>query len=211
VSVRPDPGTLRARVRRGVGAALIVLLAGAAIAVFVTAVTPHGAERELVGEGSSGASSGDVGASDGADVVAGSASGTIFVHVLGHVARPGLYELQNGDRVVDAIAAAGGMTAEADPAGVNLARLVSDGEQLVVPAVGEATAAAPGVASDGRIDLNTADAAALDTLPRIGPAIAQRIIEWREANGPIGSVDDLLAVSGIGAKTVEALRPLVVP
>jgi competence protein ComEA len=203
VSVRLDPGTYRARVRRGVGAALIVLLAGAAIAVFITVVTPRGAERELVAESESG--SGNAG-----PVVA--AGGTpIFVHVLGEVARPGLYELREGDRVVDAVAAAGGMTDAADPAGVNLARLLSDGEQLAVPAVGEVVASAPGIVADGRIDLNTADAAALDTLPRIGPAMAQRIIEWRESNGPITSVDDLLAVSGIGTKTVEALRPLVTP
>jgi competence protein ComEA len=204
VSVRLDPGTYRARVRRGVGAALIVLLAGAAIAVFITVVTPRGAERELVDASGAGAGSGDAG-----PVVA--AGGTpIFVHVLGEVARPGLYELREGDRVVDAVAAAGGMTDAADPAGVNLARLLSDGEQLAVPAVGEVVASAPGIVADGRVDLNTADAAALDTLPRIGPAMAQRIIEWRESNGPISSVDDLLAVSGIGTKTVEALRPLVV-
>jgi competence protein ComEA len=202
VSVRSDPGTSRARVRRGVGAALIVLLAGAAIAVFVTAITPRGAERELIDAPAAG---------DGEELLVAPSVRPIFVHVLGQVARPGLYELREGDRVIDAIAAAGGTTADADPGGVNLARLLSDGEQLAVPAVGEVTASAPGVAADGRIDLNTADVAALDTLPRIGPAMAQRIIDWREANGPIRSVDELLAVSGIGAKTVEALRPLVVP
>jgi competence protein ComEA len=201
VSARLDPGTYRARVRRGVGAALIVLLAGAAIAVFVTAVTPHGAERELVSPSSP---------ADADGLIASSGAEPIFVHVLGQVSRPGLYELREGDRVVDAIAAAGGMTAAADPAGVNLARLLSDGEQLAVPAVGEVTASVPGTAADGRVDLNTADAATLDTLPRIGPAMAQRIIDWREANGPITSVDELLAVSGIGSKTVEALRSLVV-
>lgn len=199
MSARPDPGTSRARVRRGVGAALIVLLAGAGIAVFVTAITPRGAERELIDP------------SAGEELLVAAGERPIFVHVLGQVARPGLYELREGDRVIDAIAAAGGTTPEADPAAVNLARLLSDGEQLAVPAVGETPAAASGVASDGRVDLNTADAATLATLPRIGPAMAQRIIDWREANGPITSVDELLAVSGIGAKTVEALRPLVVP
>ncbi|AYF99373.1 competence protein ComEA [Protaetiibacter intestinalis] len=189
--------------RRGAGAALVVLLAGAAIAVFATAVTPRGGERELASGPGEVAS-----AAPGVTL----AASPIFVHVLGQVARPGLYELREGDRVVDAIAAAGGLTEAADPAGVNLARTLNDGEQLAVPAVGEAPAAsAPGVAADGRVDLNTADVAALDTLPRIGPAMAQRIIDWREANGPFSSVDDLLAVSGIGAKTVEALRPLVVP
>jgi competence protein ComEA len=111
---------------------------------------------------------------------------------------------------VDAIAAAGGMTDAADQGGVNLARPLTDGEQFAVPAIGETVASAPGTAADGRVDLNTADAATLETLPRIGPAMAQRIIDWREANGPISSVDDLLAVSGIGTKTVEALRRLVV-
>ena len=199
MSARPDPGTSRARVRRGVGAALIVLLAGAAIAVFVTAVTPRGAERQLVEA---------TGASDAGPVADGGTP--IFVHVLGQVARPGLYELREGDRVIDALAAAGGTTDAADPAGVNLARLLSDGEQLTVPAVGEVAVTAPGTTAEGLVDLNTADAATLDTLPRIGPAMAERIIAWREANGPITSVDDLLAVSGIGSKTVEALRPLVV-
>lgn len=186
--------------RRGVGAALIVLLAGAGIAVFVTAITPRGAERELI----------DASAVADEAIVAPSQR-PIFVHVLGQVVRPGLYELREGDRVIDAIAAAGGMTDDADPAAVNLARLLNDGEQLAVPAVGETIAAAPGVAADGRVDLNTADVATLETLPRIGPAMARRILDWREANGPITSVDDLLAVSGIGSKTVEALRPLVVP
>ena len=190
--------------RRGVGAALVVLVAGAAIAVFVTAVTPRGGMREVVPD-APGASVIDPA---GAEV----AAAPIFVHVLGQVARPGLYELRAGDRVIDAVAAAGGLSDAADPAGVNLARLLSDGEQFTVPAIGETPVGAPaGVAADGRVDLNTADAATLDTLPRIGPAMAQRIIDHREANGPFVSVDDLLAVSGIGSKTVEALRPLVLP
>ncbi len=204
MSDRPDPGIFRARMRRGAGAALVILLAGAAIAVFATAVTPQGGAREVTASGAP------------VDVDAPILSGDvpIFVHVLGQVAQPGLYELRDGDRVVDAIAAAGGLTADADPAGVNLARLLSDAEQLAVPAVGEvpaAGAAAPGVAADGRVDLNTADVSVLGTLPRIGPAMAQRIIEWRDANGPFSSVDDLLSVSGIGSKTVESLRPLVAP
>ncbi|TPX02458.1 ComEA family DNA-binding protein [Schumannella luteola] len=180
----------------------MVLLAGAAIAVFVTVVTPHGVTREVLASATPAADELVAGGGDGAP---------LFVHVLGQVTHPGLYELREGDRVVDAVAAAGGLTDAADPAGVNLARLLSDGEQLRVPAVGEVPPAAAGTASDGRVDLNTADAATLDTLPRIGPAMAQRIIDWREANGPITSVDDLLAVSGIGEKTVDALRPLVVP
>lgn len=133
----------------------------------------------------------------------------VYVHVLGAVDRPGLYVLAADARVVDALAAAGGTSADADLRAVNLARPLTDGEQLFVPVVGEAGEAAGGVASDGRIDLNTADQAQLETLPRIGPALAQRIIQWREANGRFRSVDDLIAVSGIGDKLLAAIRELV--
>ncbi len=191
--------------RRRVGVVLTVLLAGAAIAVIATAVSPRGGMREGIAGGSGPAPSEEVASID-AD------ASPIFVHVLGHVARPGLYELRADDRVIDAVAAAGGLIESADPAGVNLARILSDGEQLLVPGLGEVVAAAPpGVTADGRVDLNTADAATLESLPRIGPAMAQRIIDHRASHGPFASADDLLSVSGIGAKTLEALRPLVSP
>ncbi len=138
------------------------------------------------------------------------APASVFVHVSGSVSAPGLYVLDQGARVVDAVSAAGGFALEADQAAVNLARPVSDGEQLHVPAVGAGPGAgaaeAPG---DGRVNLNTADAAALDTLPRIGQAMAARIIEWRDANGRFTSVEDLLSVPGIGDKMLETLRDLV--
>jgi len=145
------------------------------------------------------------------------ADAAVYVHVDGAVARPGLYRLDADARVVDAIAAAGGFTDVADRSGVNLARLVSDGEQLLVPEPGAAppsdgapgVGGAPGVDADGRVDLNTADAAALDTLPRVGPALAERIIAWREENGRFTSVEDLVGVSGIGEKMLEALRDRV--
>lgn len=134
-------------------------------------------------------------------------SGELYVHVLGSVARPGIYVLDLDARLVDALAAAGGATDDADLAAVNLARLLEDGEQIVVPAVG-AAAAAPGTGppGDDRVDLNTADQAALETLPRIGPALAERIMAWRDENGRFGSVDDLLAVPGIGEKLLAGLR-----
>jgi competence protein ComEA len=142
------------------------------------------------------------------------AAASVFVHVSGAVSAPGLYVLKSGARVVDAVAAAGGFAPEADEQAVNLARLVGDGEQLYVAAVGEtASGAAPTGADappgDGRVNLNSADLAQLDTLPRIGPALAERIIQWREANGRFTSVEDLLAVPGIGDKMLEALRDLV--
>ncbi len=137
--------------------------------------------------------------------------GELYVHVLGQVAHPGLYMLELDARVVDALAAAGGTLDDADLQSVNLARPLSDGEQLIVPVAG--AAAEPGEATapvgDGLIDLNNADQAALETLPRIGPALAQRIIEWRDTNGRFQSVDDLLAVPGIGEKMLAGLAELV--
>lgn len=136
--------------------------------------------------------------------------GEIYVHVLGQVAEPGLYVLAMDARVVDAVAAAGGTLDDADLQAVNLARPLSDGEQLIVPVIGAAAdEGSTTAAGDGLIDLNNADSAALETLPRIGPAIAQRIIDWRETNGRFQSVDDLLAVSGIGEKLLAGIRDLV--
>lgn len=180
------------------GAAIVLVLVAAAISVVVgivrTSATPDAAgERVAVS-------------------AAAPAPASVYVHVFGAVTRPGLYRLDDGARVVDVIAAAGGLAPGADESAVNLARRVSDGEQLRVPVVGEEPAAdetAPGVASDGRVNLNTADAEALDTLPRVGPAIAERIIQWREDNGPFTSVDDLLSVPGIGDKMLASLRDLV--
>ena len=135
-------------------------------------------------------------------------SPAIYVHVFGAVQHPGLYRFEGPTRVVDVVAAAGGFAKSADHDGVNLAREVSDGEHLKVPLVGEEPSAAD-EPSDARVNLNTADEATLDTLPRIGPALAGRIIAWREDNGRFTSVEDLLAVPGIGEKMLASLRELV--
>ena len=134
----------------------------------------------------------------------------------GAVARPGLYELRDGDRAIDAIAAAGGFAPEADQAQLNLARLLVDGEQIRVPAVGELPVPAPTTTGGGgtgvagsKVNLNTADEAELDTLPGVGPATARRILEWREQNGRFSSIEDLLSVTGIGDKTFADLEQLV--
>jgi competence protein ComEA len=133
------------------------------------------------------------------------------VHLLGAVAAPGLYELPADARAVDAVAAAGGFAEGADRASLNLARFLSDGEQVYVPLEGEQPPNSSGPAGTigGKVNLNTADAAALETLPRVGPAMAARIIAWREANGRFAAIEDLKSVSGIGDKTFEAMRELV--
>lgn len=136
----------------------------------------------------------------------------VVVHVAGAVRRPGLYRLRDGARVADAIARAGGPTRRGDVNAVNLAALVADGEQIVVPVAGAAVAVAPGPGVGGAtVHLNGADAAALDALPGVGPATAARIIAWRDANGGFRSVDDLEQVPGIGPARLDALRGLVAP
>jgi competence protein ComEA len=134
----------------------------------------------------------------------------LVVHVVGAVVIPGVVTLDGASRVEDAIALAGGPTPDAELAGVNMARLVQDGEQIVVPRIGD-DIAQPSAQDAGPISLSLADQATLETLPRIGPATAMRIIAWREVHGPFKSVEDLLSISGIGPATLEGLVDLVVP
>jgi competence protein ComEA len=140
----------------------------------------------------------------------------VVVHVAGAVLRPGVLHLPAGSRVVDAIEAAGGLAPTADGTRINLAAPVADGERVYVPAVGEATPAVvgpSGASGDGEptgpLDLNTADEAALDALPGVGPATAKAIIEHRTKIGRFTSVDQLLDVRGIGEAKLAELRPLV--
>ncbi|TDC47849.1 ComEA family DNA-binding protein [Jiangella ureilytica] len=142
----------------------------------------------------------------------------IVVHVAGLVARPGIVELPAGSRVVDAIEAAGGATPEADLTPINLARVLTDGEQVLVtadpPPQAAPPAAPPGSGSPaptptGPINLNTATAPELETLPGIGPALAGRILAWRAENGRFTTVDELREVAGIGEQRFAQLEPLV--
>ena len=160
----------------------------------------------------------------------GPSGGQMVVHVAGEVLEPGIVELPPDARLHDALLAAGGPTSEADLAAINLAALAVDGQQIYLPAHGEdpPTPAGPAPRPNGPapppggsqgapdgpgtsepVDLNNADAAALQTLPGIGPALADRILAHRRDNGPFGSVDDLMAVSGIGPATFARLRELV--
>lgn len=149
-----------------------------------------------------------------------SAAGVLLVHVVGQVRRPGVVRLPPGSRVQDALRAAGGSTSAADLNHLNLARPVADGEQILVPRPGEdipvsgmpssAGQGATGAgAAGGLIDLNTADATALDSLPGVGPVIAQRILDWRTEHGRFTSVDELGEVSGIGDKLMAQIGPKV--
>ena len=140
----------------------------------------------------------------------------IRVQVSGEVMLPGVYAMNSGDRVIDAIAAAGGTAPDADLSGINLSRRVQDEAHYHVPAIGEAkllqlplTATAAAEEVGGLIDLNTAHANELETLPGIGRSLASAIVAYREDNGLFSSVDDVDNVPGIGPKTLDAIRPLV--
>jgi competence protein ComEA len=128
--------------------------------------------------------------------------GTVVVSVIGQVATPGLVTLPAGSRVADALSAVGGLLPDADPASVNAAAVLSDGQQLAVGVPGAAAPSGPpgtgGTGSGGLLDLNAATVADLDGLPGIGPVLAQRIVDHRTAHGPFTSVDQLDEVSGIG-------------
>jgi competence protein ComEA len=188
------------------------------VTVAISLFAPHGSTQSVA------AFTADTGrgAASTAEPTRRSGTGVLYVHVLGAVTRAGLYQLRPGARVVDAVAAAGGFGAEADQGGVNLARLLVDGEQLIVPTIGQAPVVdapdASGQVDGGggtvasasaKVNLNTATETELETLPRVGPAMAARILQWRKDNGRFGSVDDLMNITGIGDKTFDALKDLV--
>jgi len=149
--------------------------------------------------------------------VAGLPSSRVVVDVVGAVRRPGLYRLAQGSRVADALTRAGGATAKADLAQVNLAAPLADGEQVVVPRRGVGGAAPGGAGSASAagaaapVQLSTATLEQLDSLPGVGPVTAQKILDYRQKHGAFQSVDELDAVPGIGPKRLEQLHELVVP
>ena len=146
------------------------------------------------------------------------------VHVIGAVLRPGLYAFAEGSRVQDAVTAAGGLTSDADLAGINLAAKLEDGQQLNIPGGGSGVAAPPAATAGFRvlpsgeatatpsgdlININTASADVLATLPGIGPTTAQRIVDYRTENGPFARIEDLLNVAGIGPATFDNINTLI--
>ena len=147
----------------------------------------------------------------------------VAVDVIGAVPRPGLYEFAKGARVQDAIDAAGGLLAEANVSGLNLAALLEDGQQLVIP-YKNGTAPTEGAALDlpsaetatptnnssvELVNINTASLEELIALPSIGPTIAQKIIDYRTANGPFSTIEDIMNVSGVGPSTFDDIKNLI--
>lgn len=196
------------RLRIGVGAMVVLVLVVFGVAVAFTALTRAGGSVPLT----------DVSATPGSggtrSAIPTKTPTSLYVHVTGAVNNPGLVNIASGSRVVDAISAAGGFSADADTSVLNLARIVNDGEQIQVPRPGEnpsASAPQEGGTSPGSglINLNRATAVELEQLPRIGPALAKRIIDWRSAHGGFTAVDDLLKVPGIGSKILEGFADKV--
>ncbi len=139
----------------------------------------------------------------------------LYVHVAGAVQRPGLYELPDGARIADAIAAAGGALPRADVDALNLAEVLVDGQKVEVPRKGAPAdpvptqPSSPVAGGSSVVDLNTADQIALEDIPGIGPVKAAAIIAYREESGGFSSIEQLLEVSGIGPATLESIRPYV--
>ena len=208
------------------------LVAYAAVALLVIAVAlrlhSHGSsgasvsleEPAVAAVGTSGAgSAGATGPVAGGSAPAG---GELYVDVAGAVRRPGLYRLPAGSRVAAAVESAGGLSRRAERTGVNLAAPLADGQQVIVPAHGSPGAASTAPAgatggaggspgAGGAISLSTASEAQLETIDGIGPALAGRIIEYRDTHGGFRSIDELKQVSGIGDKRFETLRKAMRP
>jgi competence protein ComEA len=218
--VVPEP--LRGRVALGpaqVAVVAVLVAVGLAVTAWwvvrsdpapVAPVTPTAPEPGAALATPSGPAQTETATGDGAE----GAADTVTVDVAGKVRRPGIAVLDVGARVVDALEAAGGARPGADLSGLNLARVLVDGEQVLVaaPAAVPPVAVSPGApaATGGPlVNINTAAQAELETLPEVGPVTAQAIIAWRDENGGYTAVDELLEVDGIGEATLEAMAPFV--
>jgi competence protein ComEA len=201
------PVPTRSQIATYAVAALIVVILG----VRFMHGQAHGAAAAAAGDGTA--------ATAPAVRVESRPAGAAIVHVAGAVQRPGVYRMRDGERIQDAVRRAGGARRGADLNAINLAAKVADGQQVVVPrrVAGAAqsgtsvpgTAAEAGTQSQPPVSLNTATAEQLDTLDGVGPATAQKILDWRREHGGFRSIDDLGEVPGIGPKKLAALRTKV--
>lgn len=213
--VRLDPG------RSGAVAVGVAVVAAAIVTgLWLVAQRPHAVPVAASGAALSSAPTPvgtvAVGSSTAPPAAPSSGTGTLLVvDVAGKVRRPGLYRLPDGSRIDDAIKAAGGPRRGVDLSSLNLAARVADGQQILVgqPAAGVGAAPVAGAGasspSTGPVSLNTATLEQLESLPGVGPVLAQNILDWRTANGGFSSVDQLTEVSGIGDVTFAELQPLV--
>jgi len=200
--IRVDPGH-RGGVAMGLAAVIAAVIAG----WWVLSSRPH-----AIAVASSSASRAVPTSSSS---TSGAARVRVVVDVVGKVRHPGVYRLADGARVDDALRTAGGALPGVDLSSLNLARKLTDGEQIAVGVAGAAPGAAAAPSGSGAgpaaglVDLNTSTLAQLDTLPGVGPVLAQRILDWRTAHGRFDSIDQLREVTGIGPSRFDDLRPLV--
>ena len=148
---------------------------------------------------------------DTSQVSLASNSAQLIINVAGKVSNPGVYQLPQGSRVVDAIEAAGMQLKGVDISDINLARVLVDGEQILVGGLklSNGKAATKKITVDSPLDINRATLTQLDTLPGIGPVTAQRIIAYRSKVGRINSLDELKKISGLGGMKFEEIKPLL--
>lgn len=131
----------------------------------------------------------------------------IYVDISGQIRKPGVYQIADGTRLFEVIELAGGLARDADKDGFNQAEVVSDGQKIIIPAKGEGTdQAAGGVTAGGLVNINTADSAALQEIPGVGPATADKIIAYRSEKGRFATKEEIKNVSGIGDKTYEKMK-----
>jgi len=225
----------RARWRIAIGASMVVGGAAVGIAILASSISTLGSAARMPDDlkGSSSPSSPGVSApsSVGATGSSESSEDDVFVHVVGAVRTPGLYAVDADARVIDAVMAAGGLATTADPCAINLAQTLTDGQQIVVPATldgspgddtlctgasavaGGSPSAPGGLPGSGTatalVSLSAGTVTDFDTLPGIGPALAQRIVDWRDASGGFTSIEQLSEVSGIGDSVMAKIRDLV--
>ncbi len=191
----------RLRVRIAVGAATVAGLTIVVIAILSSTIATAGNQVDIPL---------DLTASPGLTSMENSNSlGTVLIHVIGEVNSPGIYELESGSRVIDAVMAAGGLGTQASECGINLAREVKDGEQIVIPSQQAGCDTGEGSKTGSLVSLNQATAEQFDSLPGIGPTLADRIVQWRDTNNGFSSVDQLNEVSGIGDKLFAGIKDLV--
>jgi competence protein ComEA len=202
---RDDPRR-KLRWRVGIGATIVVGLVTVAIAVVVSTMNSLGHTTSIPAELSSThrptTTPGTPGSPSAA--VNNSASDTL-VHVVGAVRTPGIYYVSHGARVLDAVMAAGGFTDAAQQCAVNMARTVSDGEQLTIP-IGDANDCSTTAGQTKKVSLNRASVTELDALPGIGPTLAQRIVDWRSAHGSFTALTQITQVSGVSEKLFASVK-----